>query len=183
MSEELHILVSESEIRERVIDMARKIDESYPQSRPGCAEQDRLIMICVLKGAFIFFGDLVRHMNARPVLDFIGMSSYGMNTSPGEVIDMTKDVTLELEGRDVLVVEDIVDTGHSMRFLLDRLLDRTPRSLRLCSLVDKQERRKADVTVDFSGFSLDGFIVGYGLDYAERYRELPAIYTLGISND
>ncbi len=183
MSEALHIRVGAPEIRKRVMTLAREIDACYPLSHAGCAERDRLVMICVLKGAFIFFGDLVRHMHSRPILDFIGMSSYGLKGVPSERIDITKDITLELEGRDVLLVEDIVDTGHSMRFLLDRLLQRQPRSLRLCTLVDKRERREVEVPVDFAGFVLDGFIVGYGMDHAERYRELPALYTVSIDKD
>ena len=176
MNEQLHILVGATDIRKRIITLGRDIDAAYPLSRPGCDESDRVIMICVLKGAFMFFSDLVRHVQCCPVLDFIGMSSYGMQASPDERVDLTKDITLDIEGRDVLLVEDIVDTGRSMRYLQDRLLARKPRSLRLASLVDKRERREVPVQVDFSGFCLDGFIVGYGLDYAERYRELPALY-------
>ena len=109
-------------------------------------------------------------------LDFIRLSSYGMSSSSSRHVILNKDVEVDIRGKHVLIVEDVVDSGYSMRFLLDRFAARQARSLRLAALVDKHERRQADVTVDFAGFRLNkGFIVGYGLDYAERYRTLPGI--------
>jgi hypoxanthine phosphoribosyltransferase len=165
----LRPLISEEEIRIRIGALARELDSLY-DAPP--------VMICVLKGAFMFFGDLVRRLNCRPVLDFVCLSSYGENNRPAQV-RMLKDVSLPLRDRHVLIVEDIVDTGRSMRFLLDHLHGQGMRSLRLAALIDKPERREYPVRVDFPVFHVQsGFVVGYGLDYAERHRELPALHTL-----
>jgi hypoxanthine phosphoribosyltransferase len=167
----LRPLFDESAIGRRVADLARQID--------ACYGEEPLIMICVLKGACIFFSDLVRKLECRPVLDFVALSGYGNEACFSGGVTLHKDVSAGLEGKHVLVVEDIVDSGHSMRWLLDHLRDFRPRSLRLAALIDKRERREVPVDVDFFGFRVaGGFIVGYGLDYAEQYRELPALYTL-----
>ena len=166
----LSLLFSEEAISRRIADLACQID--------ACYGEEPLVMICVLKGACVFFSDLIRKLECRPVLDFVALSSYGDRTCSCGVA-LSKDVSADLEDRHVLVVEDIVDTGHSMRWLLDRLRALRPRSLRLAVLIDKHERREARVDADFCGFRVTGgFIVGYGLDYAEQYRELPALYTL-----
>ncbi|MDR2726376.1 MAG: hypoxanthine phosphoribosyltransferase [Deltaproteobacteria bacterium] len=166
----LRPLFDENAIRRRVDDLARQID--------ACYGSEPLVMICVLKGACIFFSDLVRRLACRPVLDFVALSSYGNRMCSGGVT-LDKDVSVDLQDRHVLVVEDIVDTGHSMRRLFSHLRAFQPRSLRLVALIDKHERREVPVEADFYGFRVtDGFIVGYGLDYAEQYRELPALYTL-----
>jgi hypoxanthine phosphoribosyltransferase len=158
-------------IAERVGTLAEEINRLY--------DGKSLVVVCVLKGAFMFFSDLVRQLNLRPRLDFVRLASYGSRTGRKEHIFFTKDVELPLDGQHVLVVEDIVDTGHSMDFLFKHLAAKGAESLRLCALVDKFERREVDVKVDFVGFPLtQGFIVGYGLDYAEKYRELPEIHIL-----
>ena len=162
---------SRERIAERVGVLAEEINRVYAGKY--------LVVICVLKGAFMFFSDLVRQLNLHPRLDFVRLTSYADRTDRKEQIFFTKDVELPLDGQHVLVVEDIVDTGHSMDFLFKQLAARGAESLRLCALVDKFERREVDVKDDFVGFSLtQGFIVGYGLDYAEKYRELPEIHIL-----
>ncbi len=173
--ERLHLLYSCEEIHDRVADIAAQINREYAD-KP-------LVVLCVLKGAFMFFSDLVKHLDCKPALDFIRLSSYALGTTAGN-ITITKDTDLPLEGKHVLVVEDIVDTGHSMHFLLNRLAARGAKSLRLATLIDKHERREVPVHADFVGFTLsDGFIVGYGLDYAECYRELPALYIAEVTED
>lgn len=164
----LNTLISEEEITRRMDEMAEEINALYAD--------EPLVVVCVLKGAFMFFSDLVKRLKCRPQLDFVRLASYGAHTA-SQTINFTKDVELPLEGKHVLVVEDIIDTGHSMDFLFRQLAARGTRSLRLAVLVDKHERREVPVTAHFVGFSVpNGFLVGYGLDCAEQYRELPALY-------
>lgn len=163
-------LVDEEQIARRVQELAADIATTYAGEPP--------VMVCVLKGAFLFFADLVRALAGRlePSVDFVRLASYGRGTASDEV-KFLKDLETDIAGRHVLVVEDIVDTGKSMDYLLRVLALRGPRSVRICALLDKCERREVELSVDFAGFRLDkGFVVGYGLDYAEKYRELPAIY-------
>ncbi|MDE5879151.1 MAG: hypoxanthine phosphoribosyltransferase [Desulfovibrio sp.] len=171
-TEALVSVFSPEAIAGRVRGMAAEID--------ACYGQEPLVAVCVLKGACIFFSDLVRELhNANLELDFIRLASYGSGmASSGEVL-LRKDVENEIRDKHVLLVEDIVDSGRSMRFVLDMFAARGPRSLRVAALVNKTGRREKEVAVDFAGFSLDsGFLVGYGLDYAERYRGLPGIFEL-----
>lgn len=166
------LLFSEEAIRRRVQELAAEIDAVYGD--------EGLVVVGVLKGACLFMADLVRALHIpRVELDFVRLSSYGNGLrSSGEIV-FSKDVETALEGRHVLVVEDIVDSGRSMAFLLASLASRKARSVRLAVLVDKRERREVAVTADFTGFVTDGgFLVGYGLDFAEQYRQLPAIYAL-----
>ncbi len=166
-------VLTREQIEKRVLELAEDINSQY-------VGKD-LVVICVLKGAFMFFSDLVKHFTMRPRLDFVRIASYGNKTSNDERIYFTKDVELPLKDSHVLVVEDIVDTGRSMEFLFRQLEARGAASLKLCALVDKFERRVVDVKVDFAGFRIpEGFIVGYGLDYAEKYRELPEIRILSL---
>jgi hypoxanthine phosphoribosyltransferase len=138
----------------------------------------QLVLVCVLKGAFMFFSDLVKYITVNIELDFVRLASYGGNDSSSGTVSFSKDVEISLVGKDVVVVEDIVDSGRTLDFLVRQMKARGVNSLRVVALVDKSERREVDVQVDFVGFSLpSGFIVGYGLDFAEKYRELPAIYT------
>lgn len=160
------------QIARRVAELAADINSVYMK--------EPLVAICVLKGAFMFFSDLVRGIrNPRLELDFVRLSSYGMNAESSKHVIFHKDIELDIKNRHVLIVEDIVDSGHTMRFLMDQLEARRPRSVALAALVDKLERREAAVKVSFSGFPLPGgFIVGYGMDYAEHYRGLPEICEL-----
>lgn len=158
-------------IEERVRVLAAGINTLY-EGKP-------LVMICVLKGAFMFFSDLVKHVTVGVELDFVRLASYGAGDSSSGRVRLLKDTEIPLRGKDVIIVEDVVDSGLSMEFLTRQLRGRGVNSLRIAALIDKLERREKDVTVDFFGFTVSsGFIVGYGLDYAEHFRELPALYTL-----
>lgn len=171
MGENLRVVIDSETIAGRVRELGAEISEHY--------KNEPLVMVCVLKGAFLFFADLVRALNIEPEIDFVRLASYGAQTTRKERILFTKDMELPVEGKHVLVVDDIVDTGHSVHYLLKVLAMRKAQSLRVCALVDKHERRQVDVVVDFPGFRLPGgFVVGYGLDHAERYRYLPAVYVL-----
>jgi hypoxanthine phosphoribosyltransferase len=161
------ILLSEDQIQKRVAELAAEIRRDCP---------DDVHLVAVLKGAFVFLSDLVRHMSGAVTLDFMAVSSYAKgNTSSGEV-RLLKDLDSALDGRDVVIVEDIVDTGLTLTYLQDILRARGPKSLRTACLLSKPSRRQVDVTVEYIGFEIeDRFVVGYGLDYAEHYRNLPHI--------
>jgi hypoxanthine phosphoribosyltransferase len=161
------ILLSELQIQKRVAELAAEIRRDSP---------DEVHLVAVLKGAFMFLSDLVRHMSGRVTLDFMAVSSYAKaKTSSGEV-RMLKDLDSALDGRNVIIVEDIVDTGLTLTYLQDILRARNPRSLRTACLLSKPSRRQVDVAVEYIGFTIeDRFVVGYGLDYAEQYRNLPHI--------
>ena len=164
-------LITEKEIHARVSTLADELRHAYAGTNP--------LILCVLKGAFIFAADLVRAMDIPLELDFIQLASYGNGTCAGK-LTMKKDVCAEVKGRDVLIVEDILDTGTSLSYLTEYLKSKNPNSLRVCVLVDKPARRTADFSADYVGFEIpDEFIVGYGLDCAEQYRALPYIGVLG----
>lgn len=167
---ELRPVFTAEVIAERVRNLAVCIDSHYGN--------EPLAIVCVLKGAFMFFTDLVRNMQKSNVeLDFVRLSSYAMNDTSLRTVSFGKDVDISLNDKHVLIVEDIIDTGHSMDFLLRQFAARGARSLALAVLVDKHERREVPVRANFVGFTLnEGFIVGYGLDYAERYRNMPGIH-------
>ena len=170
MGEALRLILSPERIAQRVRELGQEIAETY-RDRP-------LVLLGILKGAFVFLADLMRAIDLPEVqVDFIRLKSYGLSdTSAGEV-QITKDVELPLKGKDVLVVEDIVDTGYTLAFLRDHLRFHEPASVRFCCFIDKAERRKVSLELDFVGFKIPkGFLVGYGLDYAERYRHLPGVY-------
>lgn len=166
----LRTIYEASQIQERVAALGAEVD--------ACYGAEPLVVVCVLKGACIFFADLVRAMRKPHVeVDFIRLSSYGVNAHASKKIIFSKDIELDIAGKHVLVVEDVVDTGHTIEFVLAQFASRGATSVRIAALVDKHERREVSVHTDFVGFSLqEGFIVGYGLDYAEQYRTLPAIY-------
>lgn len=167
------IVFSEEEIQKRVAELGKEISAAYAG--------EPLVLICVLKGAFMFFSDLVRHVSVKPELDFVRIASYGNSDSPDKAISFTKDLEISVKDKHVLLIEDVVDTGGSMDFLQKQMQARGARSIRICAFIDKSERRRKVVNVDFAGFKLaSGFIVGYGLDYAERYRELPDIRLLEL---
>jgi hypoxanthine phosphoribosyltransferase len=170
---ELIPILSKTAIDARVEEIAHRISEDY---------RDRdLILIGILKGAFIFLSDLIRHLTIPVKVDFMSVSSYGNGMSSTGQIRLHKDVELDLKNRDVLIVEDIVDTGVTLAYLVDYLKSSGAASVRICALIDKRERRQAAVAVDYAGHVVDkGFLVGYGLDYAEFYRNLPEIYHLKL---
>jgi hypoxanthine phosphoribosyltransferase len=166
------ILLSEEQIQKRVAEMAVEIRRDFP---------DDLHVIAVLKGAVVFLSDLVRHMSGNVSLDFMAVSSYAKGTTTSGEVRMLKDLDTTLDGRNVVIVEDIVDTGLTLTYLQDILRARNPRHLRTACLLSKPSRRQVQVQVEYIGFSIeDRFVVGYGLDYAERYRNLPHIAVLGI---
>lgn len=161
-------LFSAEAIAARVRDLASQIDNDY--------QGKEIMMIAVLKGSFLFVADLVRAVETPTVVDFVRLASYGSATQSSGIIEVRKDLEMSIKGKDVLVVEDIVDSGLTLESLRTILLNRQPASLRICTLIDKQAQRITDVPVDYVGFSMDdGFIVGYGLDLDERYRDLPDI--------
>ena len=166
---EVTVVYSEEQIQERVKELAVQINKDF--------EGKDLVVVCVLKGAFMFFSDLLKHLTVKPEIDFVRCASYGDSTNSSKTVSFTKDLEISIKGKHVLIVEDIVDTGHTISFLMSQLKARGAESLKLASVVEKVERREIDVVVDYPGFTLEkGFIVGYGMDYAEKYRELGAIY-------
>ncbi len=169
------VLVDSEAIRVRVAELAAEIDTHY-----GAAERP-LVLLCVLKGALIFTADLVRQLRSAVEIDCIALSSYGARTQGPGKIALVKGVTTDLAGRDVLIVEDIVDTGHTVAFLQRHLAGLGARSVRLVSLLDKTSRRVREVPIDWGGFVIpDRFVVGYGLDHDERYRNLADVRVLDI---
>jgi hypoxanthine phosphoribosyltransferase len=167
----MDVLIAATDIHERVKQMAREIQRDHP---------DGVHLVCVLKGAFIFLSDLARQLPSTTSLDFMAVSSYGTSTKSSGQVQVLKDLDSSVEGRDVVIVEDIVDTGLTLTYLQDILRARSPRHLRTACLLSKPSRRKIDVNVEYVGFTIeDKFVVGYGLDYAEQYRNLPYIAVIG----
>lgn len=161
-------LITEEQIRRRVTELAAEISRDY-------AERGALVCLGVLKGSVFFLVDLARQLTVPVVIDFFQTSSYGDDTEPGEV-RLRKDIDVSLRGRDVLLIEDIVDTGYTLRTILDLLHFRGARSVKLCALLDKRPARRVEIPIDYCGFPIeDHFVVGYGLDVGERFRNLPYI--------
>lgn len=167
----MRTLISREEIQSRVRELAEQITRDY---------RDRdLVMVGVLKGAFVFLADLARHVDLPLEVDFVAVSSYGKDTKSSGVVRIIKDIDLDIRGRDVILVEDIVDTGLTLSYITDMLRQREPSSLEICALLNKPQARKVDLEVRYSGFDIPMlFVVGYGLDYAERYRHLPYVGVL-----
>jgi hypoxanthine phosphoribosyltransferase len=167
----MDVLLAAADIHERVKQMAQEIHRDHP---------DGVHLVCVLKGAFVFLSDLARQLPSTTSLDFMAVSSYGTSTKSSGQVQVLKDLDSSVEGRDVVIVEDIVDTGLTLTYLQDILRARSPRHLRTACLLSKPSRRKIDVKVEYIGFTIeDKFVVGYGLDYAEQYRSLPYIAVIG----
>mgnify|MGYP000582838748 CR=1 FL=1 len=168
MSEKIHVMIDEETVEKKVREMAAQISREY--------EGKTLHLICILKGSVFFACELAKRITVPVTLDFMSASSYGDGTQSCGRVKIVKDLDESLEGRDVLVVEDIIDSGRTLSYLLQVLQLRRPASLRLCTLLDKPERRVVDVKVDYVGFEIpDEFVVGYGLDYNQHYRNLPYI--------
>ena len=164
----LKVLLTEDEISARVDKLAADIRRDFADKHP--------LFIGVLRGSFIFMADLVRKVDIPCTLDFMATSSYGKSTTSSGTIKVTKDISADIEGRHVIIVEDILDSGLTMEFLVDMLKAKKPASITTCTLLDKPERRKANITADYFGFEVpDEFVVGYGLDFADNYRTLPYI--------
>jgi hypoxanthine phosphoribosyltransferase len=167
-----NVLLSEAVIKARIASLAAEIERDYPAS-------EEIHLVAVLKGGFMFMADLVRAMSDRVTMDFMAVSSYAKGTTSSGQVRVLKDLDSNLEGRHVIVVEDIVDTGLTLHYLQDLLKARAPKSMKTACLLSKPSRRKVEVQVDYIGFTIeDHFVVGYGLDYAEKYRNLPYIAIL-----
>ncbi|MBI3912385.1 MAG: hypoxanthine phosphoribosyltransferase [Armatimonadetes bacterium] len=165
------ILLTEEQIRRRVAELGRQISADYAGLE--------LTLVCVLRGAVVFLADLIRHLSLPASIDFMAISSYGSDTQSTGVVRIVKDLDDSIQHRHVLVVEDIVDTGLTLAYLLDNLRNRSATSVRVCALLDKPARRRVPITLDYVGFTLpDCFVVGYGLDFAQRYRGLPHVVVL-----
>jgi hypoxanthine phosphoribosyltransferase len=168
----MNVLLTAEQIRARIVELAAEIERELPAD-------EGIHFVCVLKGGFMFMSDLVRAMGPRVTLDFIAVSSYGGSTRSSGEVRMLKDLDSGLEGRHVIIVEDIVDTGLTLTYLQDILRARSPKSLRTACLLSKPSRRTVDVHVEYIGFTIeDRFVVGYGLDFDEKYRNLPYIAVL-----
>ncbi|HVN24695.1 MAG TPA: hypoxanthine phosphoribosyltransferase [Syntrophorhabdales bacterium] len=168
MNDVLKPLFTRQQIRKAVKRLGTAISRDY--------RGEEVICICILKGSFMFTSDLVREIKLPTIVDFIRVSSYGHGTSSKGEITITKDLEVDIAGKHVLIIEDIVDSGLTLKWLRDTLLDRNPKSLKIVCLLDKKARRKIDIACDYIGLAIDdGFVVGYGIDYAEKYRNLPDI--------
>ncbi|MCK8602706.1 hypoxanthine phosphoribosyltransferase [Desulfoferrobacter suflitae] len=162
-------LISPDELRRHLDEMAERINKDY--------EGKSLVLIGILKGSFIFLADLARRLTVPVEIDFVRLASYGTKTETSGQIEITKDIELAVEGRDVLLVEDIIDTGTTVAWYLEKMQGRSPASIKICALIDKYERRSKEVPIDYVCIPLEkGFVVGYGLDFSERHRNLPGIY-------
>jgi hypoxanthine phosphoribosyltransferase len=170
------ILIPRSEINKRVQEIADEISRDYAGGE--------ILMIGVLKGAFIFMADLIRAISVPAKMDFIRAASYGDGSESSGSVMITKDIDMAIEGRDVLLVEDIVDTGLTLQYVVDSLRLRNPKSIKVCAFLDKRKRRKVPFEADYVGFTMDdGFVVGYGLDFSEQYRFLPDVYVIKAEAD
>ena len=169
------VLIPASDLTARVAELGRQIGDDYAGRTP--------MLVGVLKGAVVFLADLMRAIDAPCECDFIAVSSYGASTRSSGIVELTKDLSVPIEGRDVLIVEDIVDTGRTLAYLLRNLETRQPRTLRVCTLLDKVSRREVPVPLDYVGFAIpDEFVVGYGLDFAGLYRNLPYLGVLDAAD-
>lgn len=168
MSENIRVLLDEDEVDRRVRELGEMISRDYTGKE--------IHLICVLKGGVFFTCELAKRITVPLSLDFMSVSSYGNDTKSSGVVKIIKDLDESIENKDVLVVEDIIDSGRTLSYLLENLKRRNPKSLKLCTLLDKPDRRVTEVNVDYTGFEIpDEFVVGYGLDYGQKYRNLPYI--------
>ena len=166
-----YVMISAVEIEKRVKELAAQMDKLYEGRKP--------VVVCILKGSVLFFSDLIRNMTTSVELDFMSVSSYGSGTTSSGEVKIKKDLSCDIKGRDVLIVEDIIDSGNTLYNLKKLLITRQPASINLITLLDKPERREVPIEPDYTGFVIeDKFVIGYGLDYAEDYRNLPYIGVL-----
>ncbi|MGN0344784.1 MAG: hypoxanthine phosphoribosyltransferase [Lachnospiraceae bacterium] len=168
MSEKIRELISEKDVAEKIAQMGAQISKDY--------EGESVYLLCILKGGVFFTTELAKHITVPVTLDFMSVSSYGGETTSSGIVRIVKDLDTPIEGKNVLIAEDIIDTGRTLAYLMEHLKQRKPKSLKLCTLLDKPDRRVSDVKVDYTGFEIpDEFVVGYGLDYDQKYRNLPYI--------
>ncbi len=166
----LKSVIPEDSIQKRVAELAKEIERDMENLQ-------NVVVIGILKGAFIFLADLVRKFNLPIQLDFIRIASYGSSAETSGIIKITKDIELDIEGKHVLLVEDIVDTGLSLKWVIEHLKNKKPASLKVCVFIDKKERRECEVQIDYAAYEVEqGFLVGYGLDYSENHRHLAGVY-------
>lgn len=163
--ENYKVILTQEQIQERIKELAKQISEDYKGKTP--------VVICMLKGAVYFFADLTRNFTIPVMIEFARLSSYRNGTSSGEM-ELISDINADITGQDVLIIEDIVDSGKTLSYFIGLLKKKNPASIKICSFLDKKERRQVDINVDYTGFDIPcGFVIGYGLDYAQKYRELP----------
>ena len=168
MSERIRELISEEDVAKKIAEMGAQISKDY--------EGESVYLLCILKGGVFFTTELAKHITVPVNIDFMSVSSYGGETTSSGIVRIVKDLDTPIEGKNVLIAEDIIDTGRTLAYLMEHLKQRKPKSLKLCTLLDKPDRRVSDVTVDYTGFEIpDEFVVGYGLDYDQRYRNLPYV--------
>jgi len=168
MAETVRVMIPEEEVDAKIAELGKKISEDYAGKQ--------VHLICILKGSVFFTCELAKRITVPVSLDFMSVSSYGDGTASSGIVKIAKDLDESLEGKEVIVIEDIIDSGRTLYYLMDVLGKRQPNSLKLCTLLDKPDRRVRDVKVDYVGFEIpDEFVVGYGLDYAQKYRNLPYI--------
>lgn len=174
MAEKIKVLITEEEVDARIRELGKKISKEY--------EGKQIHLICVLKGGVFFMCELAKRITVPVSMDFMCVGSYGDGTKSSGVVRLAKDLDESIENKEVLIVEDIIDSGNTLYYLMDVLRQRKPASLRLCTLLDKPDRRVKDVHVDWTGFEIpDEFVVGYGLDYAQKYRNLPYIGVVEVA--
>ena len=174
MAEKIKVLISEEEVDARIRELGEKISKEY--------EGKQIHLICVLKGGVFFMCELAKRITVPVSMDFMCVGSYGDGTKSSGVVRLAKDLDESIENKEVLIVEDIIDSGNTLYYLMDVLRQRKPASLRLCTLLDKPDRRVKDVHVDWTGFEIPAeFVVGYGLDYAQKYRNLPYIGVVEVA--
>ena len=176
MADKIRVLLPEEDVNKRISEVAEQISKDY--------EGKQIHLICILKGGVFFTCELAKRITVPVTMDFMSVSSYGDDTKSSGVVRIVKDLDQPLEGKDVLIVEDIIDSGRTLYYLIDILKKRNPKSVHLCTLLDKPERRVRDVKVDYTCFNIpDEFVVGYGLDYAQKYRNLPYIGVVEFHED
>lgn len=165
----LNLLLTREQIETIVQSLAERISKDYFGKE--------LVIVCILKGAFMFLADLIRHLKIPVKIDFVRLASYGTGMKSSGLVEITKDIETPIEGKDVLIIEDIIDSGRTLQFLKDRLALSNPRSIKICALLDKKARREVSIEADYLGKEVDDvFVVGYGIDYSESYRNLAEIY-------
>ena len=172
---QLKVVLSKEQIEERIAELGKQISADYKGKNP--------ILICMLKGAVVFFADIIRNLNIPLSMEFVRLSSYKNGTTSGEM-EVVNDLNVDITGRDVIIVEDVVDSGNTLSFFVDLLKSKNPNSVKICAFLDKPERRTVNVNVDYVGFRVEcGFVIGYGLDYAERFRELPYLAEISSTEE
>ena len=168
MAETIRVMISEEDVDQRIAEIGQKISEDYAG--------ESVHLLCILKGSVFFTCELAKRITVPVTLDFMSVSSYGDGTKSSGIVKIAKDLDESMEGKNVIIIEDIIDSGRTLSYLMDVLQKRQPKSMKLCTLLDKPDRRIVDVKVDYVGFEIpDEFVVGYGLDYAQKYRNLPYI--------